>query len=152
MVDHPSEDLSDEADGDPALDLDRLRAELDDQPIRLAVLFGSQVDGTADTTSDVDVVVELEPGVEDAKRAKVELLTALSIALDRNDIDLSLVSEIDPAVGAVAFSDGVLLCGSRDRFAELGNRFDDERPDDDSLRQRFDRTLANVDRLVEEGT
>lgn len=153
MTEQSSGDTPDEVDHEPSIDLDRLRATLRDHPVRLAVLFGSRADGSADATSDVDLVVELDAVVDDRGRAKVELLTALSIALDRNDIDLSLVSEIDPAVGAAAFSNGKLLCGSRERFEALGRRFDDERSDGDaSLRERFDQTLANVDRLVEEGT
>jgi len=136
-----------------ALDVDRLRSALSDQPVRLAVLFGSQADGTADGASDVDVAVELDSSVEDRGNAKVALLTTLSVELDRNDIDLSLVSDLDPDVGVAAFTDGILLCGSRDRYEALRDRFEDRRSGDDrSLRERLDRTIENVDRLVEEGT
>jgi|AntRauTorcE11898_2_1112593.scaffolds.fasta_scaffold50169_2 predicted nucleotidyltransferase len=136
-----------------ALDVDRLRSALSDQPVRLAVLFGSQADGTADEASDVDVAVELDSSVDDRGKAKVALLTALSVELDRNDVDLSLVSDLDPDVGVAAFTDGILLYGSRDRYEALCARFEDRRSGDDrSLRERLDRTIENVDRLVEEGT
>lgn len=148
--------MAEHSDGAGAADLsvaiERLGRVFHDQPVRLAVLFGSQADGTASEASDVDIVVEFDESVDDRRSAKVALLTALSVALDRNDIDLSLVSDIDPEVGAVAFSTGRLLCGSRDRFDHLADRFARQRPSDDrSLRDRFDRALDNVDRLVEEG-
>ncbi|WP_275882438.1 nucleotidyltransferase domain-containing protein [Halorhabdus sp. BNX81] len=133
---------------------DRLREVLADHPVRVAVLFGSQVTGRIDPTSDVDIVVEFESAVKERTDAFLSLLTDLSVALDRNDLDLALVSDIDPRVGRAAFAHGTVLVGTDDRIERLRERFDeraDERRSEEALRERFDRTIENINQLVETG-
>jgi len=138
-----------------SIDADRIRTVLDRYPIRLAVLFGSQVTGVADASSDVDIAVEFEESVEDPGETLLSLLADLSVALDRNDIDLSLVDDLDPRVGRAAFSHGVLLSGSAARADALRDEFEaaaERREPDRSLRDRLDETLERVDRHVGRGT
>lgn len=139
-------------DEDVVVDLDRLWEALGQHPVRLAVLFGSAASGRTHPGSDVDLVVEFEDPVEDEKGELLGLVTGLSIALERNDIDVALVSDLKPAVGLAAFSDGVLVVGSpkrmethHERFEHRVERVEAERP---SLRERFDAAIEGVDRAL----
>jgi predicted nucleotidyltransferase len=153
----PLTDLSDRSEEETptSVDIERIRTVLDRYPVRLAVLFGSQVTGVADASSDVDLAVEFEAAVDDPGETLMALLADLSVALDRNDIDLSLVGDLDPRVGRAAFSHGVLLTGSAERANALREEFETAvagRESDRSLRDRLDETLDRVDRHVERGT
>jgi predicted nucleotidyltransferase len=79
-----------EAPTDVGVDIEALRSVLGSYPVRVAVLFGSSVTGSADGQSDVDIAVEFDDGVENTVDIYRALLTDISITLDRNDIDLSL--------------------------------------------------------------
>jgi predicted nucleotidyltransferase len=152
----PLVDLSERSERETAIpaDTDRIRAVIDRYPVRLAVLFGSQVTGVADASSDVDFAVEFEASVDDPGETLLSLLADLSVALDRNDIDLSLVDDLDPRVGRAAFSHGVLLSGSVERANALREEFETaaERSESErSLRDRLDETLERVDRHVGRG-
>lgn len=136
----------------PDIDVDRLREVFDQHPVQLAVLFGSAARGTSHPTSDVDLAVEFDDAIEDEKQALLSLLTDLSIELDRNDVDVAVVSDLKPAVGLAAFSNGVLVIGSpermethRERFEREVERLDADRP---SLRERFDAVIEGVDRAL----
>lgn len=150
----PEDGQTDPTPGERSLDLGTIQAVLADQPVRLAVLFGSQATGMADAQSDVDIAIELtESARDDAPQIVVKLLVELSIALDRNDIDLSLVCDLKPRVGLAAFTEGKLLIGSKERMAHHRNQFEDRVADQgrEDFRDRFDAVLENVDATVEEG-
>lgn len=137
------------------VDVDAIRSVLDDHPVRLAILFGSRTKGTADGSSDVDLAVELDDRVSDRDTSRMDLLADLSVALDRNDVDLALVDDIEPRVGRAAFRDGVLLCGSRERADSHRARFEElveETASSASLRERFDDVLTAIDRHVDAQT
>jgi len=147
----------DESTGTPPserpLDREAIRTVLADHPVRLAVLFGSQASETADVLSDVDIAVELEDHArERASQTVMELLTGLSIALDRNDIDLSLVGDLKPRVGMAAFTEGELLVGSPERADHHRQQFEQRVTEQsrEDLRERFDTVLENVDAAVGE--
>jgi predicted nucleotidyltransferase len=137
---------------DATVDLDRLREALGQHPVRLAVLFGSAASGRTHAASDVDIAIEFEDAVEDEKGELLALLTDLSIVLDRNDVDVALVSDLKPAVGLAAFSDGILVVGSRERMEIHRERFEREteriEADRPSLRERFDTAIEGVDRAL----
>jgi predicted nucleotidyltransferase len=150
MGDPDSQDSPSPSEGDDALDIAAIRDTVEDHPVRLAVLFGSRVAGGADDHSDVDIVVEFDPAVDDRGQALFSLLADLSVALDRNDIDLSVVSDLDPRVGRAAFAHGRLVHGSPERADQHRRRFADATSDADrSLRERFDEAVDGVERLVE---
>jgi predicted nucleotidyltransferase len=152
MSDSPEPDTADRP--DPAVDVERVRAAIADHPVRLAVLFGSQVTDGVDANSDVDIAVEFRPTVDDRGQALLSLLADLSVALDRNDIDLAVVDDLAPRVGRAAFTHGTLLMGSGERADSLRRRFEERVTadrSDRSLRERFDETVDHVDRLVESG-
>lgn len=150
---HHRDDLLKRGSGERSLDRETIQEVLRDHPVRLAVLFGSQVTDTADAQSDIDIAVELTEEAHDSPlQAVMDLLTDLSIALDRNDIDLSLVSDLTPRVGRAAFSEGELLVGSPERAEHHREHFE-QRVTEQSradLRERFDAVLENVDATVRE--
>ncbi|MCT9098218.1 nucleotidyltransferase family protein [Haloarchaeobius sp. HME9146] len=155
MSDHPdstpSGSKSRKQPSERVVDIEPVRSVLERHPVSLAVLFGSQVEGTADAQSDIDIVVEFD-SVEDTGTAVLRLMSDLSIALDRNDIDLSLVSDLKPRVGRAAFETGILLVGTPRRAAQLQDKFEQQVQTDtstESLRARFDAALANIDDLVD---
>lgn len=151
----PTGDGNGDRDEPRTVDRDAIRETLRDHPVELAVLFGSTVTGTADPGSDVDLAVEL---AEDADRSRSEvvmdLLVDLSIALDRNDLDLSLVEDLKPRVGLAAFEHGELLVGSPERATEhreaFARRVDEPSPE--ALRERLDDAIDDVDRLLGAGS
>lgn len=131
-----------------------LRDALGRHPVRLAVLFGSAATGGTHARSDVDIAVEFEDAVEDPADAVLPLLADLASALGRNDVDLSLVDDLNPRVGLAAFRDGVLLVGTRERMAVHRERFEravaDLERSEPSLRDRFDAVIENVDEALTE--
>jgi len=136
-----------------SVDLDAVRSVLDDQPVEVAVLFGSHVDGTADPSSDVDLAVEFDDAVSDVSAARLSLMADLSVALGRNDVDVAPTDRLAPRVGRTAFEEGLLLVGSPDRMRELQDRFEAAAAADASgrsLRDRLDAAVESVDRTVEE--
>lgn len=154
MGDNESETM-DEQRGDAgpqSVDTSSLTEVLQDHPVEFAVLFGSQVTGTADERSDVDIAVGFEPHVEDQKEAYMALLSAISSALDRNDLDLSLLDDLPARVGRSALEDGIVLVGPDEMAEQLRAGFEadvSEGPSRATLRKRFDATLANVDELFD---
>ena len=157
MTDRPAvADLSEQPElaGELPVDVEQIRDVLDTHPVRLAVLFGSQVTGSTDDRSDVDVAVELDADIERLGETVLAILTDLSVALDRNDLDIGLVDDLAPRVGRAAFTHGVLISGSSERARALQNRFEAAAKRDQSdrpLRERLDETLERVDRHVESG-
>lgn len=143
---------SDTIDGN--VDLDELRDVMRQHPVRLAVLFGSAATGETHSQSDLDVAIELEASVEDSSNAYLSLLADLSSAVGRNDVDLSLVSDLKPRVGLAAFSEGVLLIGTGERMETHRTRFQravsELERTEPSLRDRFDTVIENVDRALSE--
>lgn len=150
----PTEDARGDA-RSPSVDVDTVRDTLQEHPVELAVLFGSTVTGTADAGSDVDIAIEL---AEDLDRSRssvtMDVLVDLSVALDRNDIDLSLVEDLKPRVGLAAFDHGELLLGTEERADGHREAFARrvEEPSEDALRERLDEALASVDRHLGAGT
>lgn len=133
-------------------DVDRgdLRDVLDEHPIRLAVLFGSTVREDRHPQSDVDIVVEFDH-CDPTTDERLALIADLSKALDRNDVDLADVDDLDPHVGSCAFAEGELLVGSEDRFQELHRRFRSlaDRDDQPDPGERFDEVVERIEKVVE---
>lgn len=99
---------------------------LQEHPIRIGVLFGSTVRGTETTESDVDVAVAFEESLppEDRHRARIDLVVDLMETLEVNDVDVTDLDGVRPAVGASALRTGVVLVGDQDRFDQLREEFE----------------------------
>lgn len=140
--------------GRSAVDTDSLARTIEQHPVRLAVLFGSQVRGTATVESDVDVAAALEESLSAAERleARIELTTALAKALGTDDVDVTNLGSVRPAVGARAVGTGVLLVGDRTLLEEYRERFAPEageRAETHAERmRRFDALLERLETRV----
>ena len=107
-----------------SIDVETVRRVVEEHPVRAAVLYGSQVRGTAGVESDIDVAVAFEPGLSSAERlqARVALVVDLVEALGYDDVDVADLDGIRPAVGLSAIEHGEVLLGEtvleeyRDRF------------------------------------
>jgi len=125
---------------------------LGDHPVRVAVLFGSHVRGTANAGSDIDLAVEFDDSLseEERHRARLDLIVDLMEALRVNDVDVTDLDGIRPAVGASALRTGVVLLGSHDRITELRERFEaraTDRSHEERMRQ-FDELIERLEEAV----
>lgn len=113
--------------GEPpdALDVDTLRACLSEFPLSLAVVFGSRAGGGATDLSDLDVAVQFEADVADARRADLadEMMAEITRRTGFEAVDLVDLSAVGPRVGYEALSTGVLVLGDPADAVELESRF-----------------------------
>ena len=109
-----------------AVDTEAAVRTLEQYPVRLAVLFGSQVRGTATAGSDVDVAVAFDPALTAAERleVRVELTTALAKALGTNDVDVTDLDAVRPEVGVRAVETGTVLLGDRETLEEYADGYE----------------------------
>lgn len=129
---------------------DAVRMVLADHPVRLGVLFGSYVSGTAGSHSDIDIAVEFDPDVtnDERYRHRLSLIVDLSQALGTDDLDLVDLETVRPEVGLSALQDSLVLVGDDVRVDSLISQLERqaEIPTADQRRDRFD---AALDRLEE---
>jgi predicted nucleotidyltransferase len=95
--------------GRPELDemMDRVRAWCEQRPVRLCVLFGSQVTGRGHPESDIDLAVW--PAKTLAPAEKLRWIGELQALLD-SEVSLVLVSpELDPVLGMEIVRHGVVV-------------------------------------------
>jgi len=132
--------------------IDPTRRVLRDHPVRTAVLYGSQVRGTATDESDIDIAVEFEPdlSVDDRHEARLELIVDLMDALDTDEVDVTDLSTVRPAIGASALNTGVVLKGDRDWFDRLRERFERRRTrrSHEERMKAFDELLDRMEEAV----
>lgn len=140
MDDEPGERVGDGPVG-------RLRSTLEEHPVRLAVLFGSQATGRATSGSDIDIAVELDglqPGDEGFNDAFFDIIAAVSRALETDDVDVVDVHTLGPSMADAVFDRGTLVVGEESRLDELRARATSER-DERSPGERFDDALRKID-------
>lgn len=122
------------------LDTDRLAKVLNQHPVRLAVLFGSRVKNTRHVDSDVDIAVEFERGTK-PEEALLALLADLASATGGVDVDVAVLSDVEPRIGVSICRNGMLLVGDRDRFESHCQQFrekyreEEQRPTRDRFRE-----------------
>jgi predicted nucleotidyltransferase len=133
-----------------AIDAESAVRTIEQYPIQLAVLFGSQARGTAATVSDVDIAVAFEDALSAAERleARIKLTTALAKALGTDDIDVADLDSVRPAVGAHALGTGTRLVGDRTLLEEYADRYERElERDEETHAERMRRFDALLERL-----
>ncbi|WP_460920423.1 type VII toxin-antitoxin system MntA family adenylyltransferase antitoxin [Salinarchaeum chitinilyticum] len=139
--------MSDVATNDE-IDRDGIRHVLEDHPVSLAILFGSYVEGNTHPNSDVDIAVEFDDEVDDRLDARLSLLSDLSSTLQRDDVDLGILPDLEPRIGRAAVTDGELLVGDQERADAYRERFEaaiDPRP---PAGKRFDAVIERVEEAL----
>lgn len=86
-----------------------------------AYLFGSHAEGRAHRESDVDIGVLLDrekyPTVRERFEARVRLIGALGSLLETNDVDLVILNDAPPELGARIATEGVrIYCSNEDKL------------------------------------
>jgi predicted nucleotidyltransferase len=129
------------------LPMGRLRSTLEEQPVQLAVLFGSHARGRSHAGSDVDIAVEFDgirPDDDEYNETLFGLVAELSRTLDTDDVDVVDIHTLGPDVASAVFENGTVLLGDEARFQELGEELTRGR-DDQPPAERFDDALAKID-------
>ncbi|MFC6941194.1 nucleotidyltransferase domain-containing protein [Salinirubellus sp. GCM10025818] len=105
---------------DLASDIEDIRRYLRDQPLEFALLFGSQVTGTATDRSDVDLVVKLSDDLEPDERfqRRNRIAGELMALLGRDDVDVSELDHLPTEIAHSALQEGVLLVGDEETVAD----------------------------------
>ncbi|PSP72978.1 hypothetical protein BRC86_10930 [Halobacteriales archaeon QS_3_64_16] len=127
-----------------------LRHVLSGYPVRLAVVFGSEVRGDAHSTSDIDLAVEFEASLEDSNTdARLDLIADVASTLGRNAVDIADLGTMRPVVGESALEEGLVLVGSAERAERYREAFErlSEAPDR-TRGERFDAVLDRTADLV----
>jgi predicted nucleotidyltransferase len=93
------------------LNLAALREVFIKHGVILAYLFGSQAEGRARSSSDVDIAVLLPPEAGEADQLDIQLKLAgeLSSVLGRNDLDLVVLNEASPLLAHEIVNNGRVL-------------------------------------------
>lgn len=127
--------------GDPTsvegVDLDGIRRYLQDQPLRFALLFGSRSRGAGDGSSDVDVTVAFEDGLDKKERFRrrnridADLQAYAAAQVDVNDFET-----LPMDVARQAVREGVLLVGDERTLRRLEGRLEDEFESTEGERRR----------------
>lgn len=109
---------------DPTVVLEKLRAELPrllaEQPVMMAYLYGSVAEGYALPTSDVDVVMVLEPehGLSSYQRLRLELKVAgeLEARCGWDPVDVRSVNDAPLMIQGKVVTEGILVYSRDDDF------------------------------------
>jgi len=119
---------------------------LQDHPVRIGVLFGSTVRGTETPESDVDVAVAFEESLPsaDRHRARIDLVVDLMETLGVNDVDVTDLDGVRPAVGVSALRTGAVLVGDPDRIDRLREAFESRTTD-----RTHDERMRALDELID---
>lgn len=129
-----------------------VRRVLREHPIRIGILFGSHVRGTETTESDVDVAVEFEDSLSDEERhrARIDLIVDLMEAIGVNDVDVTDLEDVRPAIGAAALRTGVALVGEEARIDRLREEFASQTIDrsHEQRMREFDELLDRLEEAV----
>jgi len=129
-------------DVDPAT----LRRLLGEHPVRVGVLFGSQVQGSRTAESDVDIAVEFGDtlSTDERHRARLDLIVDVQETLGIDDVDVVDFGGVRPAVGASALRTGVVLVGDEERVERLREDFESR-----TTNRSHDERMREFDDIIE---
>lgn len=131
------------------VDRDALRSTLEEYPLEVAILFGSHIDGTAHTHSDIDIGVVFEDDCPDEQRRELylDLHSMLAMAVGTDDVDVTLLDEVPASVGRRALQSSEVLVGDPAVPDQLREHYEATAPSRVEVLARLDEKL---DRLAEQ--
>lgn len=129
-----------------SVDVDRLVSVLADEPITVAVLYGSHARGEATADSDVDLAVGFDDSLDSAARTRtrLRLIERVSAELGTDAVDIVPLARTGPALRRSIHEEGIVIYGSPDAVP-TGEAADTTH--DDRL-VAFDELLADIERVV----
>ncbi|MFP8890781.1 type VII toxin-antitoxin system MntA family adenylyltransferase antitoxin [Natrialbaceae archaeon A-CW2] len=136
------------------IDLERLTCVLERYPVRLAILFGSTVHGTATDQSDIDIAVAFESDLGPDKRLeqRISLIVSLTDALGTDAIDVADLEAIHPGIGLAALENGYVIIENptlRERLKEdYENSYPEAEETHEERMRRFDSLLNRLEGQV----
>lgn len=137
------------------IDLDVLQSALEEFPLRLAILFGSHVDGTPTPRSDVDVGVLFGENCSAAERREhyLDLHSTVATALGTEHVDVTPLDDIPPSVGRQALQAYEVLVGDPALAEELREHHEavSPPPEHEDLVERLDESLVELDDALDAG-
>jgi len=132
----------------PSVDTEQLRSVVVDEPITVAVLYGSHARGEADDSSDIDLAIgfaeQLDP--TEQTRVRLRLIERLSTELGTDAVDVVPLDQIQPSLKRMIAEEGIVIYGDPDAVPTA--------TDTDSTREEametFDELLADIERVIEQ--
>jgi len=132
----------------PSVDTEQLRSVVVDEPITVAVLYGSHARGEADDSSDIDLAIgfaeQLDP--TEQTRVRLRLIERLSTELGTDAVDVVPLDQIQPSLKRTIAEEGIVIYGDPDAVPTA--------TDTDSTREEametFDELLADIERVIEQ--
>lgn len=113
--------------GDSSVDLDGVREYLEETPVVFALLFGSHARGTAGSSSDVDVAIQLPAEMDDHERFRTRnRIDAELQQFARGFVDVSDIDTLPTTVAHAALQDGVRLVGDESTIRTYREQVVDE--------------------------
>ena len=132
------------------VDWEGLRASLASTDVVYAILFGSCVNGTAETMSDVDIAVSFPPEMSSSQRFRHR--NRIDAELQRYTdgfVDVSDIDELPLPVKYAALRNGKILVGDPEQVTEdreqVRQRYEDSAEEREREREAFIDRLARGD-------
>ncbi|WP_312911775.1 type VII toxin-antitoxin system MntA family adenylyltransferase antitoxin [Natronosalvus caseinilyticus] len=136
------------------IDLEELTCVLEGYPVRLAILFGSTVHGTATDQSDIDIAVAFESDLDPTERLeqRISLIVSLTDALETDAIDVADLEGINSGIGLAALENGYVLVDNPALREHLKEKYEGSYPEGDETHEermrRFDSLLSRLEGRV----
>jgi predicted nucleotidyltransferase len=132
------------------VDLDGLRRALEQTEVVFAVLFGSRVEGTAHTESDVDIALRFPESL--TPKARFRLRNRIDAELQsyaEGFVDVSDFESLPVSVAHAALQNGLVMCGDEGAVSEyrgqVTTEYETTKADRDREREEFLDRLARGD-------
>lgn len=134
----------------PDVDMEAIREGIAPYPLELAVLFGSAASGSTHTFSDIDIGIVFEGDVEEPERRRLSnrIAGGVSMALERDDVDIVDLEQAPASIAYAALSSGILLIGDEAQRTDLEARYLQEKLDFAPIKREWQRSMS--ERLASE--
>lgn len=129
------------------LDIEAIRAYLDQTEVSFAILFGSHARGTAEESSDVDIALRFPEGMSEDKRfRRRNRIDAELQGFADGFVDVSDIESLPTHVAYAALRDGIRLVGDEEVVDAYRQHVTAEYEEDENEREQERREF--IDRLA----
>lgn len=128
-----------------------ISATIEDHPVALAILFGSQATGTSHPASDIDIAIELadlRPGDAGYNDVFLGVSAALAEAFGTDNVDVVDVHSLSPEMARSVLTSGHLVAGDPARLERLRRQLPSVEEPTASVKDQFDERLRRIEELL----